>query len=135
MIRTVASFVISAALGVAIPVCALIVLGQVTLAVMRPEPPPWALEHLSLSLDAIELFAWLPPVLVSVVIIRRVARAHVVACGIVAGLFAIGALIVGVTVFPEQRPLADAANLFWREALLLIVFLPFACGLPFKRVA
>ena len=135
MVRTVASFVISAALGVAIPVCALIVLGQVTVAVALPEPPPWVPEHLSISLYAIDLLSWLPPALVSVLIIRSVARGHAVACGIVTGLFAIGALIVGVTLFPQQRSLADAANLFWREALLLIVFLPVACALPFKRVA
>jgi hypothetical protein len=135
MVRTVASFVISAALGVAIPICALIVLGQVTGAVALPEPPPWVREHLSISLYAIDLLAWLPPALISVLIIRSVARAHTAACGIVAGLFAIGALIVGVTLFPEQRSWADVANLFWREALLLIVFLPVACVLPFKRVA
>jgi len=134
VIRTAVNFVVSAVLGVAISFCALMVLGQVTLAVMRTEPPPWVREHLSISLYAIDLVAWLPPVIVSALIIRGIARGHAIAFGIVAGAFAIGALIVGFTVFPEQRSLAGAVSLFWREALFLIVFLPFACGLPFKRV-
>jgi len=134
VIRTVGSFFVSALLGAAIPFAALFILGHVTLAVMLPNAPPWVRDHLSVSILAIQLLAWLPPVLVSVLIIRLIGAVYPAVLGVIASLVAIATLFVAVALSPE-RSLADAVSLFWREALLLLVFLPIACVLQVKRAA
>ena len=129
-VRTIATFVASALLGVVVPLSAFIVLGLTTVAIMLPTPPAWVRDHVDLSIFALELFAWLPPVLISVFLIRQLARSHAAAHGIVAGLFGVGTLAVALTLTPGHVSLIDA----WREALLLLLLLPVACALPFKRV-
>ena len=128
--RTIATFLASVLLGVAIPLSAFVVLGLTTVAIMLPTPPAWVRDHLDLSILAIELFAWLPPVLISGFLIRQLASSHAAAYGIVAGLVGVGTLAVALTMTPARVSLTDA----WREALLLLLLLPVACALPSKRV-
>ena len=77
--RTIATFLASVLLGVAIPLSAFVVLGLTTVAIMLPTPPAWVRDHLDLSILAIELFAWLPPVLISGFLIRQLASSHAAA--------------------------------------------------------
>jgi len=143
-LRTIALVILSALLGVIVMWSVLYLIGDVggtiVTTIVQSKPEPWLRQYFSIVYYGIQLFGWLPPLVICAAIIREFAGARAGLCGLVAGLFGIVFLfaisnLAAIQSGGTDKGMLDFALDHWGRGLLLLLVLPLMCTFRFRHVA